>query len=408
MSQGLTSTKGGDAASIFEGMELSPQFGSIIDLSDESLVGVSLELRGPEGTNFDTPRALRRTATLMEQRGALDARKFTFADTPAAKSIAAQIPLFVAVDIDLDDPQRTPAAGQTLVLLLEPRSILRRPQARLAQVARARRDGRLIAIEGVTADRRTATLLTLIEPDIVLLHSDVLASPVPSPDTAHLAHTLAAHTERTGAIVIATGVDTEVDRRTALTLGARYGMGTLHAPVSAAADRVLGATSALPDLPARTIPASDEKTPFAIASRTAVPRAADERLLLEMSKDLERTATQASVAVVLGTFQDQTHFAPSTSQRWRALSEKVGLVGVYGEGIRPMIEGNIHYAPLTSDDELATEWNVAVLGIHFAALLSAREMHRHQPGGRREFMFVQSYDRTIVTQAVRVILSRFT
>ena len=112
--------------------------------------------------------------------------------------------------------------------------------------------------------------------------------------------------------------------------------------------------------------------------------------------------------MVLGTFQDQHRFAPSTSQRWRALSEKVGLVGVYGEGIRPMSEGNIHYAPLSSDDALVEEWNVAVLGMHFAALLSAREILGRRPSGRREFMFVQSYDRTIVTQAVRVILSRFT
>ena len=407
MSQGLTSTRGGDAASIFQGMELRPQFSPIFELSGGNLVGASLELSGPKGTNFDSPRALRRTATLMEQRTVLDSRKFAFADAAPARRVSAAIPLFLAVDIDLYDPQRTYSAGETLALLIEPRSVLRRPQSRLAQVAQARRDGRLIAIEGITADRRTATLLTLIEPDIVLLHPDILG-PVPTPETAHLAHTLAAHVERTGAVVIATGVDTEADRRTAETLGARYGLGALHPPVSDADDRVLGSISQLPPLPAHTTPSTDEKTPFAIASKSGAPRPADQRLLLEMSKDLERTATEASVAVVLGTFQDRHHFASSTSQRWRAMSEKVGLVGVYGEGIRPMSEGNIPYAPLSSDDTLVGEWNVAVLGMHFAALLSAREIHGRRPSGRREFMFVQSYDRTIVTQAIRVILSRFT
>ncbi len=407
MSQGLTSTRGGDAASIFQGMELRPQFSPVFELSGGNLVGASLELSGPKGTNFDSPRALRRTATLMEQRTALDSRKFAFADAAPARRVSAAIPLFLAVDIDLYDPQRTYSAGETLALLIEPRSVLRRPQSRLAQVAQARRDGRLIAIEGITADRRTATLLTLVEPDVVLLHPDILA-PVPTPETAHLAHTLAAHIERTGAIVIATGVDTEADRRVAETLGARYGLGALHPPVSDADDRVLGAISQLPPLPARTTPPTDEKTPYAIASKSGAPRPADKRLLLEMSKDLERTATEASVAVVLGTFQDRHHFASSTSQRWCAMSEKVGLVGVYGEGIRPMSEGNIHYAPLSPDDAIVNEWNVAVLGMHFAALLSAREIHGPRPSGHREFMFVQSYDRTIVTQAIRVILSRFT
>ena len=192
MSQGLTSTRGGDAASIFQGMELRPQFSPVFELSGGNLVGASLELSGPKGTNFDSPRALRRTATLMEQRTALDSRKFAFADAAPARRVSAAIPLFLAVDIDLYDPQRTYSAGETLALLIEPRSVLRRPQSRLAQVAQARRDGRLIAIEGITADRRTATLLTLIEPDVVLLHPDILA-PVPTPETAHLAHTLAAH-----------------------------------------------------------------------------------------------------------------------------------------------------------------------------------------------------------------------
>ncbi|GAB34019.1 hypothetical protein [Gordonia otitidis] len=186
MSQGLTSTTGGDAASVFEGMELRTQFSPLFQLSDGAVVGASLELCGPQGTNFDTPRALRRTATLMEQRAVLDSRKFEFADTAAARHVADAIPLFVAVDIDVYDSARTVPYGEILTLMIEPRSILRRPQSRIAQVAQARRNGTPIALEGVTADRRTATLLTLIEPDIVLLHPDTLKS-VPSSEIAHLA-----------------------------------------------------------------------------------------------------------------------------------------------------------------------------------------------------------------------------
>ena len=150
MSQGLTSTRGGDAASIFQGMELRLQFSPVFELSGGSLVRASLELSGPKGTNFDSPRALRRTATLMEQRTVLDSRKFAFADSAAARRVSAALPLFLAVDIDLYDPERTYSDGETLALLIEPRSVLRRPQSRLAQVARARRDGRLIAVEAVS------------------------------------------------------------------------------------------------------------------------------------------------------------------------------------------------------------------------------------------------------------------
>ncbi|GAB34020.1 hypothetical protein GOOTI_091_00150 [Gordonia otitidis NBRC 100426] len=72
-----------------------------------------------------------------------------------------------------------------------------------------------------------------------------------------------------------------------------------------------------------------------------------------------------------------------------------------------MSDGNIHYAPLSADDALVDEWNVAVLGMHFAALISARQIRDARTNGHTEYMFVQSYDRTIVTQAVRSILSRF-
>ena len=64
-------------------------------------------------------------------------------------------------------------------------------------------------------------------------------------------------------------------------------------------------------------------------------------------------------------------------------------------------------APLDAEDDLINEWNVAVLGPHFAALLSARDQHDAGPDLERTFEFVQTYDRMTVTQAVHSILMRF-
>lgn len=80
---------------------------------------------------------------------------------------------------------------------------------------------------------------------------------------------------------------------------------------------------------------------------------------------------------------------------------------MYGVDLVDVRDGNVHRAPLAPDDDLVEEWNVAVLGPHFAALLSARDQHCGADDLDRTFDFVQSYDRLTVTQAVHSILQRF-
>ncbi|MEH3155703.1 MAG: DICT sensory domain-containing protein, partial [Gordonia paraffinivorans] len=112
--------------------------------------------------------------------------------------------------------------------------------------------------------------------------------------------------------------------------------------------------------------------------------------------------------IVIGTFQHKRHFTTETSRRWHLLSEATGFAGVYGVGLEDRIEGNVQHAPLEPEDDLVNEWTVAVLGPHYAALLSARDLHDNGPDLDRTFDFVQSFDRVTVTQAVNSILSRFT
>ena len=98
---------------------------------------------------------------------------------------------------------------------------------------------------------------------------------------------------------------------------------------------------------------------------------------------------------------------PAAAERWRAVADMVGLAGVYGVGLNNVLDGNFQHAPLDPDDPLVEEWNVVVLGPHFAAILSARDRHDNGPDLERTFDFVQSYDRLTVTQTARSILSRF-
>ncbi|AZG46844.1 DICT sensory domain-containing protein [Gordonia insulae] len=393
---------------LFEDLELHMQFAPVCRLSDGSIAAVELQLKGSSGTRLGTADALRRAARLMEQHHVVDVRRRQFARSARAQSVAKILPLLVGMDLDLFDEleDATVDALERQILVVLPSAVTSSPQRTLARVARARAAGKIICVDGLTRSEHAATLLSLIEPDIIVTGAELLQQNA-TQESARLAHILAAHTERSQAVVIAEGVDDEARRITAMTMGASFGIGALYPAVENPASLPTATVVPLPDMPVWSTPGPDQATPYAIATVSITPRRGDKRLLIEMSKALEHQAAIGGAAVVLGTFQHAKHFTQHTADRWRAMSENTGLAGVYGVGLADVRDGNVHRAPLRPDDDLVEEWNVAVLGPHFAALLSARDQHSGGDDLDRTFDFVQSYDRVTVTQAVHSILMRF-
>ncbi|ANY21686.1 DICT sensory domain-containing protein [Gordonia terrae] len=393
---------------LFDDLELHMQFAPVCRLSDGALAAVELQLRGPAGTRLATAAALKRAARLVEEHPVLDERKRKMAASQRAQSLAKILPLLVSLDLDLIDnlDAETTRSLERHVMVILPDAVERSPQRTLARVARARAAGKIICVDGLVRSEHAATLLSLVEPDIIVTGAELLTSRTSS-DAAHLAHALAAHTERSHAVVIAEGVDDEDSRITAQTMGAAFGIGDLYPAVTDPSVLANRTVVPLPEMPVWTTPGPDKSTPYRIASTSISPRMGNKRLLIEMSKALEEQAAIGGAAIVLGTFQFAEHFTSRTAKRWREMSEKTGLAGVYGVGLPDIRDGNVHRAPLDADDDLINEWNVAVLGPHFAALLSARDQHDAGPDLERTFEFVQTYDRMTVTQAVHSILMRF-
>ncbi|MFD0925410.1 EAL domain-containing protein [Williamsia deligens] len=384
------------------------QFAPIRRLRDRVLAGIELQVRGPRGSALGTAEALRHAARLMQQEMALDRHKFAFARSDRAQTAAARLPLLVSVDLDSVDLDAVEVGSERLAISIRPDEVLHSPHRTMTKVTAARRAGHTICVDGLGVSEYAITLLALIEPDIIITGPELLSSTT-EPDKARLAHALAAHVERSHAVVIAEGVDNDERLMAAQTIGATYGMGALFAPVDDPAKVVLDDLEPLPDVPVWATPDPGLSTPYLIGTAAHQPRRGSKRLLIEMSKSLEAQASAAGTAVVvLGTFQHARHFTALTADRWRELSGRAGLAGVYGVGLANMIDGNVQHAPLEPDDPLVDEWNVAVLGPHFCALLSARDLHVEADDLERTFDFVQSYDRVTVTQAVHSILTRFT
>lgn len=385
------------------------QFAPVRRLADGALAAAALQLRGRDSSSARTASELRRAARLMQQQLELDKRTQKYAASKAARTVAEALPLLVPIDLtstdELLDPIDSPL--HRLMVTVLPDTVLHDPQRTLEMVGRARAAGRVICVDGVGVTENAITLLSLIEPDVVVTGPELLQRWT-DPDTAKLAHVLAAHIERTHATVIAEGVDTEELRMIAVTMGASYGIGALYPAVKNPADLLRENVTALPDAPVWSTPVAVLQTPFAITSQNHITRRGSKRLLIEMSKSLESQAASAGgAAILLGTFQHAKYFSPTTAARWRSVADTIGLAGVYGVGLTNVLDGNVQHAPLDPDDLLIDEWNVVVLGPHFAAILSAHDRHDNGPDLERTFDFVQSYDRVTVTQTVRSILSRF-
>ncbi|NIL74775.1 EAL domain-containing protein [Rhodococcus sp. B10] len=391
------------------GLEVSMQFAPVRRLDDAALAAVELQLSGPRGSALESADALRRAAQMMDQRAEYDDRKFEFSRSEVAASIAGTLPLLVTVDSQSRVALEAPASDspERLIVTVNVADIMNNPHEALGRVQTARSHGRLIALDGVGAELHAATLLSLIEPDIVITAREFITRTIDF-EIGSLAHALAAYVERTNAVVIAEGIDSEAARLSAQTIGATYGLGALYPPLANPDTLLRENVVPIPNSPVWSTPASDVGTPYGIVSTHAESRRGTKRLLVQMSKTLESQAVaMGSSMLVLGTFQRAKHFTPTTAMRWRHMSESIGFAGVYGVGLSHMLDGRIQHAPLDEDDDLVNEWAVVVLGPHYSALLSARDRHDNGPDLERTFDFVQTYDRTTVVQAAHTIMRRF-
>ncbi|MCZ1070903.1 MULTISPECIES: EAL domain-containing protein [Rhodococcus] len=388
------------------GLQVTPFYAPVRRLDSGALAAVEVQLRGPADGPLATAEALRAAARTMSEKRHLDRLKWSVAQSRPVRTV----PALVAMDIEsvetLDVPDAEGLRHDVVVITEE--SLIADPSRTLRAVADARRRGKVVAVDDVGSRPQSLALLPLVEPDVIVL-APRLSAHRADDATARTAHAVAAQVERTGALVIADGVDTELCRRRALALGATYGLGALYpavdTPEQLAGDRV----DPFPPIPVRGAPSAETSTPFAIASDGRRPVHSVKRLLVAMSTSLENQAGAAGPeTIVLGTFQYARNFGERTRARWQYLADRVAYAGVYGVGLGPCAEARIHHASLDPDDPLVEEWNVVVLGPYFACVLSAVDRHRGTDDLDREFDYVVSYDRGTVVRCARSILDRFT
>jgi EAL domain-containing protein (putative c-di-GMP-specific phosphodiesterase class I) len=388
-------------------------FQPLIDLRHGETVGYEALGRGPAGTHWESPAALfgeaYRTGSVAELDWALRAKALQTAVTadldPALSLFVNVEPVSVrtACPADLRGAIDAGEARLRLVMEVTERAVAADPAGLLAAVARARDAGWGIALDDVGAEPASLAMMPFIRPDVIKLDLRLIQDRTTG-DIARVVNAVLAQSERTGATILAEGIETPHHADVARSMGATLGQGWLYGRPGP-----LPATSPTPQHPllSRPITTPDPPTPYeAIAAHRTASRAG-KALLLPMSMHLEHKGLDATEpTVLLACFQHVRHFTPATRARFAKLAGVGTFTAALGQGmpVRP-VDGVLGGA-LAPDDPLRDEWDVITIGPHFAGALVARDLGDTGPDAQRRFDFVITHDRDLVIQAAQSLLSR--
>jgi EAL domain-containing protein (putative c-di-GMP-specific phosphodiesterase class I) len=404
----------GELARIIDGRAVRAVFQPLIDLASGDVVGFEALARGPAGSMLESPGALfeaaygigrvaeldwvcRAAAFQAAARAELDPVLRLFVNCePASLGVACPDDLWPVVDV----------AERRLRVVMEvtERAVARDPAGLLGAVARARAVGWGVALDDVGAEPASLAVMPFVRPDVIKLDLRLVQGRTTA-EVARIVNAVRAQAELTGARILAEGIETRRHAEIARTLGATLAQGYLYGRpgVLPTGSRPTRAAVELLQEP----PATDPRTPFEIVAAERAPERAPKDLLLPMSKHIEHKALDAAEpGVLLACFQEAGHFTPATRVRFGRLSARVALTGALGVGMPPTPAPGVRGAALHPGDPLRGEWDVIMVGPHFAAALVARDCGDDGPDADRRFDFVITHDRDLVVRAAQPLLDK--
>jgi EAL domain-containing protein (putative c-di-GMP-specific phosphodiesterase class I) len=386
----------------------------LVDLYSGETVGYEALARGPRGSRLERPDLLFEAARVagLEREVEWECQRAAL-QGGIDVGLASGQALFVNVEPRLlraDQPAHITAlldealARFSVFAEFTERSLTDRPAEVLAAVQRLRERGVGIALDDVGADPRSLALMPFLAPEVIKLDLR-LVQDNPSRQVAEIVHAVSAEAERTGALVLAEGIETEQHRQTALALGARYGQGWSFGrpgelrPAGGAIESAISRP--------RRSPPTAHASPFEAVAAFRPVRRATKRLMLSLSMQIEAQASSlGSSAVVLSAFQEAEYFTAKTAARYSRLSQRAALAGALGVGLFEQPAPGVRGVAIEHADPLRGEWDVTVIAPHFAMAFVARELGDTGPDMDRRFDFATTYDRDLAIAAARALMSR--
>ncbi|MCD2190045.1 sensor domain-containing phosphodiesterase [Actinomycetospora soli] len=414
---GATPTERAALSHLLRHRAVVPVFQPVADAASGAVVGVEALARGPAGGPLERPDRLFAVARACGRLAELDDLcRRRAVEVAADAGLTGPLGLFVNVE-----PLAVPTAvhpvpavatllerGVRVVVELTERDLTADPARLLAFAEQARAHGLRVALDDVGAVPASLALMPFLRPEVVKLDLSLVQGRDPG-EVAEIMSAVAAYAEQADAVVLAEGVETPEHLAAARGLGATLVQGW-HVGRPAGAEH-LGDLAApwRPPVLRRPVAGGVVRSPFATAARDGTPRRASKALLVAVSRHLERQAAdQGELAVVLAAYEDAVNLTPASRRRYRALAAAAAFVGVLGRGLDPEPEPGVRGADLDADDPVQGEWDVAVVGPHFAAALVARDLEPDADPAdpTRPFDYVLTHDRPLVLEIARSLMAR--
>jgi EAL domain-containing protein (putative c-di-GMP-specific phosphodiesterase class I) len=407
-------------ADLLDARAVRAAFHPIIDLADGGVLGYEALARGPRGSSFESPAALFTTAYRTGRVAELDWACRAAAYTAALEAgLPGDCTLFVNTEPvsvaspcppDLRDLIERAERELRVVVEVTERAVAADPAALLAAAARIHASGWGVALDDVGAEPASLAVMPFVDPDVIKLDLRLIQERG-TPETARIVNAVRAQAERTGAVVLAEGIETTRHEQVARAMGATAGQGWLYGrpgPLPPGGPGRAGAAGhVIVRALRRTVPAAPGATPFELVSAERPTAATTKELLLPMSRYLEQKGLDADEPLtVLACFQHERHLTPLSRRRYAELAGRAPLTAALGVGIPPRPVPGVLGTALDPADPLSREWNVVAIGPHFAGALVARDLGGAGPDPERRFDYVVTHDRELVVAAARAMLAK--
>ncbi|SDT16952.1 EAL domain-containing protein [Actinoplanes derwentensis] len=211
---------------------VQPLFQPIVDLTTGGVVGLEALARGPAGQSLEFPDRMFDAARAAGRLGDLDQ---LCAERALECAVAAERPpplLFVnAEPAVLDQPLSARIAELVIaglpfreVLEFTERALPTVPGSMLRLAGLTRAFGHVVALDDVGVDPMSLAFLPILEPEVIKLDMSLIRDPKAAL-TRQVSAVVRAQAARTGALVIAEGIETAQDLAVARDLGAHWGQG---------------------------------------------------------------------------------------------------------------------------------------------------------------------------------------
>ena len=386
---------------ILRDRDLRIDFQPITHLSSETIIGYEALVRGPEGSRLTSPGALLAAANRAGRLVEFDwAARACACRAALAAEIDKDILLFLNIEpiaLESDCPRDLwPDIEQAfntfrVVLEVTERSLDRDPGTLLDGIERLRPIVAGIALDDVGSRPATLAMLPLVAPTVIKIDLQLVHSP-PNPAVAQALNAVHEEVERTGAVLLAEGVETVEHRRRAVGFGAQLAQG-----------RLLGAPAPLPHevrrpriVELKSTPPPIVTSPFAALVGTPIGPA-DEDLLLALTRHIGACSDVTAPTLHVSLLPRRELLEPADIDRLSHLAAQGTFAAVLGRGVPSEPGQGVRGVGQRQEAQPINEWAAITLGPCSGAAVLARRSE----GGENTWHYGLTHDRTRTIAAAR-------